>query len=229
MTYPDVLKRRISGYNSDLFTATDAAAPIAAGPNATDIISVFWSLPAIPSAADSLASSPPSPDGNASAPLPSTKFSDQNTSATDASVALTTTDVSMPAISVNAANPADVVFTVSGLPSDYSGKVTFTDTNGKADVVPISGNRTYSANLSNLANGTLTYLMTVSNPAGNVINVDPTATLGDGSANAPSGPAQLPNLLNGYAARPSWYVAGVDYAVGYGSTSLTDWRSINQP
>jgi hypothetical protein len=150
-------------------------------------------------------------------------------SATGAAASLNTGNDSTPAISVNAANPTDVLFTVSGLASDYSGKVTFTDSTGKADVVPIGGNGTYSANLSNLANGTLTYLMTVSDPAGNVINVDPTATLGDGSANAPSGPAQLPNLLNGYAARPSWYVAGVDYAVGYGSTSLTDWESISQP
>ena len=92
--------------------------------------------------------------------------------------------------------------------------MTFTDSTGKADVVSIGGNGTYSANLSNLANGTLTYLMTVSNPAGNVINVDPTATLGDGSANAPAGTPEFPNLLNGYAVRPSREVAGVDYYVG---------------
>jgi hypothetical protein len=36
----------------------------------------------------------------------------------------------------------------------------------------------------------------------------------DGRLNAPSGSAQYPNLLNGYAARPPWRVAGVDYAVG---------------
>ena len=96
--------------------------------------------------------------------------------------------------------------------------------------MPIGGNGTYTANLSNLANGTLTYLMTVSDPAGNVINVDPTVTLGDGSANAPTGPAQLPNLLSGYAARPSWMVAGVDYAVGVPSgTSLTPWYSLSGP
>src|SRR5262249_6652891 len=51
-------------------------------------------------------------------------------------------------------------------------------------------------------------------PAGNVTTFDPTATLGDGSANAPAGQAQLPNLLTGFAARPPWMVAGVDYAVG---------------
>ena len=99
--------------------------------------------------------------------------------------------------------------------------------------MPISGNGTYSANLSNLTDGTLTYLMTVSNAAGNVINVDPTTTLGgynDGSANAPAGAPQLPNLLSGYAVRPPWKVAGVDYAVGVPSgTALKDWETISQP
>ena len=142
-------------------------------------------------------------------------------------VSLDTDSALDPSLSVNAANPSNVVFTVSGLESDYSGTVTFTDVAGKSDVVPIGSNGTYSANLSNLTSGTLTYLMTVSDPAGNVINVDPTVTLGDGSANAPTGAAQLPTLLSGYLARPSWYVAGVDYAVGYGSTSLTDWQSIS--
>ena len=36
----------------------------------------------------------------------------------------------------------------------------------------------------------------------------------DGSANAPAGTPQLPTLLSGYAVRPSWNVAGVDYYVG---------------
>jgi hypothetical protein len=56
--------------------------------------------------------------------------------------------------------------------------------------------------------------MKVSDPAGNVITVDPPLNLGDGSANAPTGTPQMPNLLSGYAVRPSWNVAGVDYAVG---------------
>ena len=37
---------------------------------------------------------------------------------------------------------------------------------------------------------------------------------GDGSAAAPSGTPQYADLLDGYAVRPSWQVAGVDYAVG---------------
>ena len=36
----------------------------------------------------------------------------------------------------------------------------------------------------------------------------------DGSGNASVGTPLLPGLLAGYAARPAWMVAGVDYAVG---------------
>src|SRR3954452_20550991 len=36
----------------------------------------------------------------------------------------------------------------------------------------------------------------------------------DGSTGAPGGTPQVPHLLDGYAARPTWEVAGVDYAVG---------------
>ena len=152
----------------------------------------------------------------------------QDASAVGAAVPDDTGSAETPSLSVNTTNPSDVIFTVSGLASDYSGIVTFTDANGKSDVVPIDSNGVYSANLSNLANGTLTYLMTVSNPAGNVIKVDPTATLGDGSANAPAGTPQMTNLLNGYAVRPSWEVAGVDYAVGIPSgTTLKDPSTIS--
>ena len=138
-------------------------------------------------------------------------------------VSLDTNNGLNPTLSVNAANPADVIFTVSGLESDYSGTVTFTDFTGKSDVVPIGSDGTYSANLSNLTNGTLTYVMTVSDPAGNVITVDPTTILGsanDGSANAPAGTPQLPNLLSGYTAPPPWQVAGVNYHVGVPSGTV---------
>ena len=157
----------------------------------------------------------------------------QSTSATGNTGSPNAGSNSTPTLSVNAANPADVTFTVSGLESGYSGTVTFTDSANKSDVVSIGGNGTYSANLSNLTDGTLTYLMTVSNAAGNVINVDPTTTLGgynDGSANAPAGTPQLPNLLNGYAVRPPWQVAGVDYAVGEpAGTTLQDWETLSIP
>ena len=120
----------------------------------------------------------------------------------------------MPSLSVDATIPSHVTFTVAGLEGDESGTVTFTDPSGRQDVVAIGSNGAYSANLSNLTDGTITYLMQVTDPAGNVTTVDPPLNLGDGSANAPAGAAQLPSLLSGYAVRPSWNVAGVDYAVG---------------
>ena len=71
-------------------------------------------------------------------------------------------------------------------------------------------------------------LPVVSRSAGNVTTVDPPLNLGDGSANAPAGTPQHPHLLDvnspstqtfgeTYAARPSWNVAGVDYAIGISS------------
>jgi hypothetical protein len=136
------------------------------------------------------------------------------TSATDAAASLDTDSSLKPSLSVDATNPAHVTFTVSGLEPDYSGTVTFSDASGTRDVIPIESNGAYAANLSNLTNGTITYLLSVSDPAGNVITVDPPLNLGDGSTNAPAGTPQLPTLLNGYAVRPSWNVAGVDYYVG---------------
>ena len=131
-------------------------------------------------------------------------------------------------MSVDATNPAHTVFTVSGLEGDETGTVTFTDASGHQGVVPIASNGAYSANLSNLTDGTITYLLSVSDPAGNVTTVDPPLNLGDGSANAPAGTPQHPHLLDvnspstqtfgeTYAARPSWNVAGVDYHVGINS------------
>ena len=51
---------------------------------------------------------------------------------------------------------------------------------------------------------------------GGTIVYDPPVPSGynDGSAKAPVGNPQLPNLLSGYSVRPAWQVAGVDYAVG---------------
>ncbi len=52
----------------------------------------------------------------------------------------------------------------------------------------------------------------------------------DGATNAPAGIPQLPNLLNDYALRPPWKVAGVDYAVGVPSgTALKDPTTISMP
>ena len=135
-------------------------------------------------------------------------------------VSLDTDSSAMPSLSVDATNPAHVTFTVSGLESDYSGTVTFTDVSGNQDVVKIESNGAYSTDLSNLANGTIEYTLSVSNPAGNVITVDPPLNLGDGSANASSGAPQFSTLLSGYTAIPSWNVAGVNYAVGVPSGTV---------
>ena len=63
---------------------------------------------------------------------------------------------------------------------------------------------------------------------GGTVVVDPPLNVSDGSANAPAGPPQLPTLLNSYAVRPAWNVAGVDYAVGIpAGTVLKDATTIN--
>src|SRR5689334_786933 len=125
-----------------------------------------------------------------------------------------------PSLSFNGTDPAHSVFTISGLNGDEHGTVTFTDASGHQDVVPVQSNGVYSANLSNLTGGEVTYLLSVTDPAGNVTTIDPPVNLGDGSLNAPGGTPQLSSLLNGYAARPDWNVAGVDYAVGYASGTV---------
>ena len=49
------------------------------------------------------------------------------------------------------------------------------------------------------------------------------AAYNDGFSGAPTGTAQFPTLLNGYAARAPWHVAGVDYRVGISTgVSLAD-------
>jgi hypothetical protein len=46
----------------------------------------------------------------------------------------------------------------------------------------------------------------------------------------PPAPGQHPALLTSYAKRPSWKIAGVDYAVGVPSTTtLTDWMLLSGP
>jgi hypothetical protein len=53
---------------------------------------------------------------------------------------------------------------------------------------------------------------------------------GDGSANASTGTPQLPSLFGGLATRPSWQVAGVDYAVGiHSGTTLKDPTKVALP
>src|SRR3974390_289158 len=159
-------------------------------------------------------------DGTITSSLSTSDTAGHTASATGNSVTLDTDKDLTPDVTVNAADPAHVTFTISGLEGDETGTMTFTDSLGHSDVINIGSNGTYGANLSNLANGTLTYLVSVTDPAGNVTNFDPTATLGDGSANAPAGTPEFATLLSNYTVRPSWYVAGVDYYVGVPSGTV---------
>jgi hypothetical protein len=89
----------------------------------------------------------------------------------------------------------------SGFAGTDSFKYTFADTNG-ATSAPATGTITVTAP-----------------PAG--------AVYADGAANAPAGTPQLAGVLAGYAVRPPWKVAGVDYAVGVPSNlALKDPLSI---
>jgi hypothetical protein len=71
---------------------------------------------------------------------------DHVTSAAGNAVMLDTDSSLKPSLSVDATIPSRVTFTVAGLESDYSGTVTFTDSLGVQDVVPIESNGAYSAN-----------------------------------------------------------------------------------
>jgi Bacterial Ig-like domain/Right handed beta helix region len=153
-------------------------------------------------------------DGTITSSLVATGAAGHATSVSGNAVTLDTDRGLTPTVVVDAGDPANVKFTISGLEGDEAGTMTFTDTTGHSDVINIGSNGTYAANLSNLANGTVTYLVTVTDPAGNVTSFDPPISLGDGSANAPAGTPEFTSILNGYAARPAWNVAGVDYYVG---------------
>ena len=91
-----------------------------------------------------------------------------------------------------------------------SGVITFTAT-GQTDW----------AGAVNLKTATLTVQATNASGSGSgIVDVNGYA---DGSVGAPSASIQLPTLLSGYAVRPPWKVAGVDYAVGYSTgTTLND-------
>ena len=55
---------------------------------------------------------------------------------------------------------------------------------------------------------------------------DPSPDPDDGSANAPTGAAQFPGLLDQFAHKPAWKVAGVDYRVGSNYAPHTDAANI---
>ena len=89
----------------------------------------------------------------------------------------------------------------------------------------------HSITLSGLAASTTYHYEIVSaNPEGDsATSTDHTfTTLNDGFAGAPSGTPQYQTLLNGYASRTPWNVAGIDYYVGVPSgTVLQDPSTIS--
>ena len=154
-------------------------------------------------------------DGAVTSSITITDSAGQSSTVSGNSIILDTDKGLSPTLVVDAANPSHVTFAISGFEGDETGAITFTDSVGHEAVVNVGSNGNYSADLSSLTPGKVTYLLTETDPAGNTISIDPPTILGgDGSAGAPGGTPQLPHLLDSYAARPSWQVAGVDYAVG---------------
>jgi hypothetical protein len=105
---------------------------------------------------------------------------------------------------------------------------------GTTSISPTTGAITYTPAAG--FTGTDTFKYTVANTLGGVsapatvsIQVGAPSGGGGGSGSPPPPPgAQLPDLFAGYAVRPSWQVAGVDYAVGVPSgTTLLDPNGIS--
>jgi hypothetical protein len=64
--------------------------------------------------------------------------------------------------------------------------------------------------------------------AGGLVGAHAETPPADGSQGAPAALARYPNLLEKYAKRPPWNVAGVDYGVGPPSgQSFEDWRNVS--
>ncbi len=69
----------------------------------------------------------------------------------------------------------------------------------------------HSANLNMLGSYVTANFNMANDGSGGVLVTDPYL---DGAANAPAGAPALPSLLSGFAVRPPWQVANVDYHVG---------------
>ncbi len=96
-----------------------------------------------------------------------------------------------------------------------TGAITYTPTTG------FTGTDTFQYTVANTQGGVsapATVIVQVNAPSSGGGSPPPPPPPGsgftDGSAGAPAGTPQLPTLLSGYAVRPPWEVAGVDYAVG---------------
>ena len=121
---------------------------------------------------------------------------------------------------INTTESMTEISTVSGLDDDEAGVMIVTDINSENVVADVDANSEYSAALSSLAQSKIAYVVAETNPVGNAISFDAPTTLGDGSAGAAAGVPQVPTLLDGYAVRAPWQVAGVDYAVGINARTV---------
>ena len=118
--------------------------------------------------------------------------------------------------------------------ADFTGKIEgqlttadvidFTDiTAGSNATISYSGNNSpgtltvsdgvHTASVALTGDYSLANFTASSDGQGGTSVIDPPVA-GDGSAGAPAGTPQFAGILNGYAVRPPWEVAGVDYAVG---------------
>jgi hypothetical protein len=106
-----------------------------------------------------------------------------------------------------------------------SAKLSYSGNNSPGTLTVSDG--THTASVALLGNYSLASFTASSDGHGGTSVVDP-PLLGNGSANAPAGAPQFPNLLSGYTVGPAWKVAGVDYAVGIPQgTVLKDAATIN--
>ncbi len=155
-----------------------------------------------------------------------------------------TVDAPPNAVADTAQTPENQAVTISVLANDTdphgtinpaSVVVSTAAAHGTTTVNPTTGAITYTPATGYYGTDTFQYtvadaLRVASAPATVTVAVSPTASGSgyvDGSASAPSGTPQLPTILTGYAARPSWKVAGVDYAVGIPTgTALKDPATI---
>jgi hypothetical protein len=110
-----------------------------------------------------------------------------------------------------------------------SSPATVTDTGSGAglDPVAVADSANTEGQTSSPATAVADTQGSVSAPATVNLMVSPSSSGSGGSGGGAPG-AQLPNLFAGYAVRPSWQVAGVDYSLGVpSSTTLKDPTAIS--
>ena len=103
------------------------------------------------------------------------------------------------------------VIDLADIAAGANAQIGYTGNNSPGTLTVSDGAHTASIQL--LGNYSLANFTASNDGNGGTSIVDPPLA-GDGSAGAPAGSPQLAGILDGYTVRPSWEVAGVDYAVG---------------